>query len=159
MTDDALPLPRIERTEHGYRFLLDGRPAVLLGGQLHNSTPTDVALPAVLDRVRRLHADVVLGSASWSLVEPDEGRFDFATVDAQLEAARRAGLRLVLIWFGAFKNAASTYAPSWVRADPARFPRAVVAGGGEEGVSYARAAPQPGLAVVSPGPRAAAPTP
>ena len=35
-------------------------------------------------------------------------------------------MRLVLIWFGAFKNAASTYAPGWVRRDVDRFPRAVV---------------------------------
>lgn len=150
MTDDALPLPSIERAAHGWRFLLDGRPALLLGGQLHNSTPTDVDLPAVLDRVRRLHADTVIGSASWSLVEPDEGRFDFATVDAQLKAARAAGFRLVLIWFGAFKNAASTYAPSWVRADPVRFPRAVVTGGRKEAFSHPGATPKPVLSVFSP---------
>ena len=32
--------------------------------------------------------------------------FDFSTVDAQIEQARARGMRLVLIWFGAFKNAA-----------------------------------------------------
>ena len=42
-------LPRVERTAGGYRLIVDDRPALLLGGQLHNSTPTDVALPAVLD--------------------------------------------------------------------------------------------------------------
>ena len=45
------------------------------------------------------------------------GTFDFGTVDAQIEQARVRGMRLVLIWFGAFKNAASTYAPGWVRRD------------------------------------------
>ena len=40
-------------------------------------------------------------------------------------------MRLVLIWFGAFKNAASTYAPRWVRPDAGRFPRAVVDAGTE----------------------------
>jgi hypothetical protein len=155
VTEPAVPLPRIERTAHGWRFLLDGRPGLLLGGQLHNSTPTDIELPAVLDRVGRLHANVVIGSVSWTLVEPEKGGFDFTTVDAQLRAARDAGLRLVLIWFGAFKNAASTYAPSWVRADPDRFPRAVVRGGRNEAFSYAGATPKPVLSVLSPELRAA----
>jgi len=34
-------------------------------------------------------------------------------------------MRLVLLWFGTLKNAKSTYAPEWVRADLKRFPRAV----------------------------------
>ena len=118
-------LPRVERAASGYRLIVDDRPALLLGGQLHNSTPTDVALPAVLDRVSGLAASVVIGAASWSLVEPEEGHHDFATVDGQLEAARASGLRLILIWFGAFKNATSTYTPTWVRADPDPLPACI----------------------------------
>lgn len=144
------PIPHLERTKHGFRLLVDGAPALFLGGQLHNSTPTDVDLPAVLERVRRLHASIVIGSASWSLVEPEEGRFDFSSVDRQLEAARAAGLRLVLIWFGAFKNASSTYAPGWVRADPVRFPRAVTAGSARKEVfTHPDATPRPVLSVFS----------
>src|ERR1019366_3312932 len=33
-------------------------------------------------------------------------------------------LKLVLIWFGSWKNGASTYMPSWVKKDFNRFPRA-----------------------------------
>lgn len=33
------------------------------------------------------------------------------------------------LWFGAFKNANSSYAPSWVKLDPVRFPRACAAPG------------------------------
>ncbi|MGN6446437.1 DUF5597 domain-containing protein [Amnibacterium sp.] len=151
----ARPIPRIERSAHGFQFIVDERPTLLLGGQLHNSTPTDVTLPDVLGRVRALHASVVIGSASWSLVEPTEGRFDFSSVDRELEAARRAGLRLVLIWFGAFKNATSTYAPTWVRADPARFPRAVVRGGRKEAFTHGHATSKPVLSVFSESLRAA----
>ncbi|HEY8318164.1 MAG TPA: DUF5597 domain-containing protein [Amnibacterium sp.] len=142
------PLPRVERTAHGHRLIVDGRPALLLGGQLHNSTPTDVELPAAVDRVSGLSASVVIGAASWSLVEPEEGRHDFSTVDDQLEAARASGLRLILIWFGAFKNATSTYAPTWVRADPVRFPRAS-AGGRKEAFTHADTTARPVLSVFS----------
>ena len=58
------------------------------------------------------------------------------------------GMRLVLIWFGAFKNAGSTYAPGWVRADPERFPRAVVTGQ-QGGVHLSRRDAKPVLSVFS----------
>src|SRR5690606_9775274 len=33
------------------------------------------------------------------------------------------GLRLVLLWFGTWKNCMSCYVPAWVKADQGRFPR------------------------------------
>jgi beta-galactosidase GanA len=33
-------------------------------------------------------------------------------------------MRLVLLWFGSWKNSISCYAPAWVKRDPQRFPRA-----------------------------------
>ncbi|MBB3357177.1 hypothetical protein J2792_002135 [Novosphingobium capsulatum] len=38
-------------------------------------------------------------------------------------------MRLVLLWFGAFKNGGPGYTPVWVRADLARFPRKLDAQG------------------------------
>ena len=32
-------------------------------------------------------------------------------------------MRLVLLWFGTWKNSMSSYAPAWVKRDAARFPR------------------------------------
>jgi hypothetical protein len=104
----------------------------------------------VVDHVADLHAGTVIGSASWAQVEPTEGTFDLTHVDAQLAAARDRGLHLVLIWFGAFKNAASTYAPRWVRSDTARFPRAVADSGLKKMFSYPGAMPKPVLSVFSP---------
>jgi len=36
--------------------------------------------------------------------------------------ARKEGLKLVVIWFGSWKNSGSTYVPSWVKLDQKRFP-------------------------------------
>ena len=58
------------------------------------------------------------------LLEPEEGRFDCSIVERLVDGARRYGLGLVPLWFGAFKNGMSTYAPAWVRFDHGRFPRA-----------------------------------
>jgi len=134
--------------DEGFRLLHGGRPALLLGGQVHNSSSSsERSIADSFAHVRRMHGNTVLAPVSWALIEPDEGDFDFDLVDMMLEQARANGLRLVLLWFGAFKNAASTYAPRWVRADEARFPRAVAHAAGLQAFSYQGATPKPVLSV------------
>src|SRR3954451_2666628 len=146
------PLPVLRATAGGTQLVVDGRPALLLGGQLHNSSASSPAhmLP-VWDRLAGMGIGAVIGAASWAQVEPVEGTFDFSTVDAQISEARARGLRLVLIWFGAFKNAASTYAPGWVRADLGRFHRAAVREGTKQVFTYPGAMPKPVLSVFGAG--------
>ena len=118
-------LPRVERIGEATQLIVDGAPYPILGGELHNSSASSPTYMApIWDKLARNDVRTVLGTASWELVEPQEGRFDFAAVDDQIRQARARGMRLALIWFGAYKNAESTYAPSWVRRDEARFPRA-----------------------------------
>ena len=147
MADVGL-VPCLRPVGESTQFVMDGRPRLLLGGQLHNSTGSSPS--HVREVLPRLAADgirTVLGSASWAQLEPVEGAFDPTSVEVQLEAARTHGMHLVLIWFGAFKNAASTYAPSWVRQDPERFPRAVLRGGKPFAFTYPGAMPKPVLSV------------
>ena len=145
------PLPTLRATATGTQLIVDGRPALLLGGQLHNSSPSSPAyMEPIWDRLAGMGIRTVIGAASWAQVEPVEGSFDFSTVDAQIEAARARGMRLVLIWFGAFKNAGSTYAPGWVRRDVERFPRAVASGTDTALFTYPGAMPKPVLTVFSP---------
>ena len=135
----------------GFRLLKDGHPALLLGGQVHNSSSSSrKSIADSFAHVRRMNGNTVLAPVSWALLEPEEGRFDLSLVDAMLEAARSNGLRLVLLWFGAFKNAASTYAPSWVRADAGRFPRAVIDAQRRTAFTYPGATAKPVLSVFSP---------
>jgi hypothetical protein len=107
----------------GDRLLVDGAPFLVLGAELHNSSGV---VPELLEermsRVAELGANTVLAPVCWDLVEDQEGEFDFATVDLLLVSARRNGLRVVVLWFGAWKNGLSSYAPAWVKRDPARFP-------------------------------------
>lgn len=133
------------------QLLVDGKPYLALGGELHNSSASspDYMLP-IWDKLQAMHVQTVIGTVSWEDFEPKEGQFDFRAVDAQIAEARKRDMRLVLIWFGAFKNAASTYAPSWVRGDTRRFPRAVVQGAMTEAFTYKGAMPKPVLSVFSP---------
>nr|WP_274636103.1 DUF5597 domain-containing protein [Microbacterium bovistercoris] len=129
----------------------DGRPALLLGGQVHNSSASSPeGIARSFRHARDMGGNTVIAPAYWDLSEPVEGGFDFALVDAMLTEADAHDLRLVLLWFGAFKNAGSTYAPSWVRADPVRFPRARVGGGIRPAFTYEGATHKPVLSVFAP---------
>ncbi|WP_172119224.1 DUF5597 domain-containing protein [Actinomyces faecalis] len=131
-----------------------GVPRLLLGGQLHNSTSSDLERARdVFDTVVALGGNAVTATVSWHLVEPEEGCFVFDGVTALVEMAAERGLALTLLWFGAFKNAASTYAPRWVRADCTRFVRAEPVGARGDS-AFARPG-TPVLSVFSPRLRAA----
>lgn len=122
----AQTAPQLQRNGQATQLMVDGSPYVALAGELHNSSPSSPAYMAhVWDKLAKNGVRTVIGAASWELVERQEGRYDFTAVDDQIQQARARGMRLVMIWFGAYKNAASTYAPSWVRRDEARFPRTV----------------------------------
>lgn len=117
--------PHLQPNGEATQLMVDGAPYIALAGELHNSSPSSPAYMApIWDRLAKAGVHTVIGAASWELVEPDQGRYDFTAVDDQIRQARAHGMRLVLIWFGAYKNAESSYAPSWVRRDQARFPRA-----------------------------------
>lgn len=117
-------LPRVERRGEAIQLIVDGQPHVMLAGELHNSSPSSPAYMApIWDKLAKIGVETVIGVASWELVEPEEGRFDFAAVDDQIRQAKAHGMKLVMIWFGGYKNAESTYTPSWVRRNEARFPR------------------------------------
>ena len=126
--------PRLEHRGRSTQLIVDGKPFLMLGGELSNSAASSAAhMAPVWPRLRAMSLNTVLAPVSWQLIEPDEGQFDFSSVDALLAGARRNQLHLVLLWFGAWKNSMSSYAPSWVRRDQARFPRVQLPdGSGEE---------------------------
>ena len=109
---------------------LSSLPFPILGGELSNSAATSVAdIYEVMPRMRALGLNTVLVPAYWELMEPMEGKFDFTLIDRTIEVARREQLRVVFLWFGAWKNSMSCYAPSWFKQDTKRFPRAMTAEG------------------------------
>jgi beta-galactosidase GanA len=105
--------------------VVDGQPFLIIGGELHNSSSSDLAsMQPIWQRLVALGLNTALAAVSWELVEPEEGRFDWGLVDGMIAGARQSGLRLILLWFGSWKNGESTYAPLWVKRDYRRFPRA-----------------------------------
>ncbi len=116
-------LPRVVHEQGRHALLVDGAPFLVLGAQANNSSNHVDVLPAAWQTLATLHANTLEMPVSWQQVEPVEGQFRFDFVDALLAGARGHGLRVVVLWFGAFKNGGPGYAPEWVRADTVRFPR------------------------------------
>ena len=102
----------------------------ILGGELSNSAATSVSdIDEVLPRMKALGLNTVLVPVYWEFLEPVEGQLDFTLIDRTIEVARQQGLKIVPLWFGAWKNSMSCYAPAWFKRDVKRFPRAVTAEG------------------------------
>ena len=102
----------------------------IFGGELSNSAATSVEdIDEVMPRMRALGLNTVLVPAYWELMEPAEGQFDFALIDRTIDVARREQLQVVFLWFGAWKNSMSCYAPGWFKQDTKRFPGAMTAEG------------------------------
>jgi beta-galactosidase GanA len=126
----ATPLPRIVAQPSGRHMLMvDGAPFLMLGAQANNSSNYPAMLPAVWPVIHQLHANTLEIPVAWEQVEPVEGRFDFSWVDALLREARENHVRLVLLWFGTWKNTNPNYAPEWVKTNNQRFPRMKTAEG------------------------------
>lgn len=120
----AYAMPRLERQGTTMRLIVNDQPMLLLGGELGNSSATSAAYMAPhWPKLEQMNLNTVLAPVSWELIEPVEGKFDWRSFDQLLEDARAHDMKLVLLWFGAWKNSMSTYVPSWVKRDQVRFPR------------------------------------
>ena len=102
----------------------------ILGGELSNSAATCIDdIDAVMPRMRQLGLNTVLVPAYWEFIEPIEGQFDFTLTDRVIDKARENDLKVIFLWFGAWKNSMSCYAPLWFKTDTKRFPRAMTKAG------------------------------
>ncbi len=105
-------------------FRVDGKPFFSLGGQARNSSGyNEQESETAFKGVKLVHGNTLEIPVYWEQVEPEEGQFDFTSVDSLLANARRHDLKLVLLWFATWKNGTMDYAPQWVKTDPDRFRR------------------------------------
>jgi beta-galactosidase GanA len=116
--------PHLERRGQTTQLIVEGRPFLVLGGEvLNNSSMSLDHMAPLWPRLEALHLNTVLTPVSWAMFEPEQGRFDYTLIDGLIRDARAHDLRLVLLWFGSWKNTTSSYAPVWVKRDLDRFPR------------------------------------
>jgi hypothetical protein len=116
-------IPHLEKRDNRFALIVDGKPFFVLGGQINNSSAWPGNLPAAWSAAEAMHANTVEAPVYWEQMEPTKGTFDFAGVDLLVNQAREHHLRLVLLWFGTWKNGQNHYVPEWIKSDPKTYPR------------------------------------
>ncbi|MBI1227746.1 MAG: mannonate dehydratase [Bacteroidetes bacterium] len=107
------------------QLIVEGKPFLVLGGELGNSSATDMNyLQPIWPTLKSMNLNTVLVPVFWELIEPTEGIFDFSLLDSTISEARKQDLKLILLWFGSWKNSMSSHAPAWIKKNQERFPRA-----------------------------------
>ena len=119
------PVPHLRKQGTATQLIVDGKPFLVLAGELGNSTFVQcwTYMRPIWPKLVALNLNTVLVPVYWELIEPTEGKFDFTLVDGLIQEARKHKLRLVPLWFASWKNSMSCYAPAWVKTDQRRFPR------------------------------------
>ncbi len=117
-------IPSLVKQGNAYNLIVDGKPFIILGGELGNSSFTSLEyMKPVWPKLKMMNLNTVLVPVYWELIEPVEGKFEFDLYDKLIKEARNNNLKLVLLWFGSWKNSMSSHAPAWVKKDQQRFPR------------------------------------
>jgi beta-galactosidase GanA len=122
---DNDPLPHLVTRDGRHALIVDGAPFLILGAQCHNSSAWPAILPKVWPAIESLHANTLEIPVYWEQFEPEPGRYDTSIIDAIVQQARERNVRLVLLWFGTWKNGSSHYLPLWMKSQPEKCPRII----------------------------------
>jgi hypothetical protein len=125
----AKPIPELVKQGGKFTFMVDGKPFIILGGQVVNDSGFPGRMERAWPKLKAMNANAVEYPVYWNEIEREEGKFDFHDFDQILRRARAQGLRVVMLWFGTWKNGAMDWAPNWVKSDLTRFPRVLDSGG------------------------------
>jgi len=123
-TKPAAPaIPHLEKRGHATQLMVDGKPFLVLGGELSNTVSSDIERMKVVWPLLagKVHMNTVLTGISWDWIEPEEGKYDFRLVDQLIESARQNNVRTVWIWFASWKNGLSTLSQNNMQADARAF--------------------------------------
>ncbi|WP_321998182.1 DUF5597 domain-containing protein [Draconibacterium orientale] len=125
-------IPYLKKSGAKTHLVVDGKPFIVLGGELGNSSFTSTAyMKPHWETLKAMNLNTILAPVYWELIEPKEGQFDFKLFDELLAETRENDMKLVILWFGSWKNSMSSHVPSWVKQNQDKYPRAI----DERGVS------------------------
>ena len=119
---NAQELPQLRKEGNITRLYVDGKPFVMVAGELHNSSSSNLTyLAPIFPKLKEMGLNTVIASISWEQFEPQEGKFDYSLIDGIMSQARENNLKICILWFASWKNGLSTYPPLWVKKDSKRF--------------------------------------
>lgn len=126
-----MSIPEI-RKDGGFATLyVNDEPFFCLAGELHNSASSslDYMSEKVWPALKGLNMNSVIAPIYWEQIERVEGTYDFSLLDGLIGQARENDIKLILLWFGLWKNAESMYVPGWMKEDSKTYFRAQKASG------------------------------
>ncbi len=128
--DENNRIPKLVKQGKVTRLYVDGKPFLILGGELFNSSSSNVEyMRPVWQQVTDLNFNTVITPLSWELVEPQEGKFNFDLVDSLISGARQHNMHLVFLWLASWKNGMSSYIPTWIKENFKQYPRIKIQNG------------------------------
>ena len=122
--DDSM-LPHLVQKDGRHALIVDGAPFLILGAQSNNSSAWPAMLPRVWSAIEAAQVNTLEVPVYWEQLEPEQGKFDYSIVDQLLTGAREHKVRLVILWFGTWKNGSSHYLPMWMKRQPELCPRII----------------------------------
>lgn len=98
-------IPHLSITGNCQQLVIHNRSFLVLGGEVQNSQFSSASyMKPVWPKLKAANINTVFGAVTWEQIEPTEGGFVFDELDRVVYDAREEGLKLVLLWFGGFKN-------------------------------------------------------
>ena len=105
------------------------RPSLCSAPSATIPAPGRACFPKVWPAIDYLHANTLEIPIYWEQFEAEQGKFDTSIVDLILKQAREHNARLILLWFGTWKNGSSHYLPLSAKSRPDLFPRMIAKDG------------------------------
>ncbi|MGO4212361.1 DUF5597 domain-containing protein [Terriglobus sp. 2YAB30_2] len=121
----AVPAPKVVEQDGRHALLVNGKPFLVLGAQINNSSTWPDTMPQVWPALERMHTNTIEAPIYWEQMEPAPGKFDFSSVDMLVRQSREHNMHLVILWFGTWKNGNMHYVPQWVKEDPKKYARVI----------------------------------
>ena len=120
------------RNDNGISTLyVDGQPFQAFAGEVHNSAAYDPERMEIeiWEKMEQSNLNTLIVPVYWETLESEEGKFDFTLVDALIKQADKYKKKLILLWFGLWKNAESAYVPVWMKKNSETYFRVELYGG------------------------------
>ncbi len=87
----ASDIPHLQKQGTATQLIVDGKPFLMLAGELHNNTATSLEyMKPIWPRLVQANFNTALVGVSWNQIEPQEGKFDFKVLDGVIQGARRS---------------------------------------------------------------------
>lgn len=138
-------MPHFDEASGRKVLYVDGRPFTVLAVEIPwwdliygRYEQTENAYDDLYPAANKLGLNALKVPVKWSMVEPEQGVYDFSYVDHAKHLAEQNHLKLILNWFGHYASGdgniygnltGDLYAPMYIVADEKTYPRAVDADG------------------------------